>query len=337
MGKRWTHEEDEILRIYYPERGAALADLLPNRTACAIIHRKERLKIRRIFRKKTKGTRIVKDTARNREIRRRRLAGELLHIIGKDYGITRESVRQICLGIPNINRIRNVIDKRIRAEIKQEKKAFDVIASFHAGYKKGRDDECWEWTKAKNPITGYGSHAKGSKTVFAGVGRTAHRRAWYLATGEMPPRGRLRCIMHTCDNNLCVNPAHLILGTAKMNHYDAVLKGRKRNQWIVPKLSNSDVIEIRETYKTPADCIAMAEKYNVSATLVYTVARGIARTGGGKEQYLRRIRKLTNYQAKAIRSMYSTGRWSMQKLGDYYGLHLSSIRQIVKGKTYKDV
>lgn len=39
-----------------------------------------------------------------------------------------------------------------------------------------------------------------------------------------------KCIMHTCDNPPCVNPSHLIMGTAKDNMLDKSKKGRARNQ-----------------------------------------------------------------------------------------------------------
>ena len=266
---------------------------------------------------------------RNATIRKRRLGGETLMSIAKDYGITRERIRQICLYIPCINIIRGAIDKRIKARIKEERKAFDVVSSFHANYKKGDDDECWIWTKSKNPVTGYGHHVAGNKTVFAGVGNSAHRRAWYLATGNIPPVGMSSCIMHTCDNKLCVNPAHLILGTPKMNHDDAVAKGKKEFGRRFKKLSYDEVKEIRKEYKRASDCHALAKKYNVSTSLIYRIAMRYARKDRG--------RKLTNYQAKAIRYMYSTGKWTLRELGNHYGVGFGTISQITTGKTYKDV
>lgn len=47
--------------------------------------------------------------------------------------------------------------------------------------------------------------------------KLAHRLAYELFRGEIPT-GLL--VRHTCDIKLCVNPYHLILGTAKDNAAD---------------------------------------------------------------------------------------------------------------------
>lgn len=76
---------------------------------------------------------------------------------------------------------------------------------------------CNPWTKAINNL-GYGISWKDGKTI------SAHRKVYEELNGPIP-KGLV--VRHTCDNRSCVNPKHLILGTAKQNSQDMVERNRQ--------------------------------------------------------------------------------------------------------------
>lgn len=136
-------------------------------------------------------------------------------------------------------------------------KLCDATFRFHAMTDKRGPDECWPW-KGGTYNAGYGSHS------WRGKKRGANRVAWEIANGRNAPDDL--DVLHSCDTPLCVNPAHLRLGTHKENMLDKVLKGRHPT-----KLTPQQVLEIRAA---DATVTALAKKYGVTAGQISGIRRG---------------------------------------------------------------
>jgi hypothetical protein len=103
-------------------------------------------------------------------------------------------------------------------------KPIDPIIRFWKFVDRKGPEDCWNWTGgcAGPPGNEYGSFQPGGRAVK----RTkAHRFSYTIHCGPIPDG---LFVMHTCDNRLCVNPAHLQLGTPLDNMRDKIAKGRER-------------------------------------------------------------------------------------------------------------
>ncbi len=79
-------------------------------------------------------------------------------------------------------------------------------------------EDCWMWIGNKG--SGNYGYIRYENKV-----RSAHRLS-YEAFVESIPEGL--CVLHKCDNTLCVNPNHLFLGTQQDNIRDRENKNRGR-------------------------------------------------------------------------------------------------------------
>lgn len=125
--------------------------------------------------------------------------------------------------------------------------------------KSGGPDGCWPWTSAT--ALGYGVFWLNGGNV------KAHRLAWELTIGPIPPGEGYHgtCVCHKCDNPICVNPAHMFLGSVADNAADCSRKFRKnpgeknRNA----KLTDAFVLEARKAHASGASIRGLARKYGV--------------------------------------------------------------------------
>jgi hypothetical protein len=146
-----------------------------------------------------------------------------------------------------------------------------------------KTDNCWNWLASVNHH-GYGQINSGHKFIYK-----AHRLSWLIHFGAIPDK---LLVMHKCDNRRCVNPEHLMLGTASDNTKDMVsknrAKGKSRPGELNPnaKLTNAQVLEIRSLYVARCNRIPqqmyikaedIAKMFNVSTASIYNIALGFSR------------------------------------------------------------
>ena len=125
---------------------------------------------------------------------------------------------------------------------------------------------CWVWTGPQNG-DGYGLFTLTSlrRQVLA------HRFAWELLRGPIPPRLQ---VLHTCpggDNRLCVNAlSHLRPGTNQENVRDASERGTRAIQ-----LLPCDVQAIRARLAQGTLQAVLAEEFGVSQMTISHVSRRV--------------------------------------------------------------
>lgn len=131
--------------------------------------------------------------------------------------------------------------------------------------------ECLLW---QGPPTraGYGLIWLNGKNV------QVHRAAYEASKGPIPTG---LVVLHSCDNRLCVNSAHLTAGTHAANTADMVSKGRdvkaSGEDHGMAKLTDAQVAEIRRRY-VPRDKVnggsALAREFGISQPVLSSIVLG---------------------------------------------------------------
>ena len=91
--------------------------------------------------------------------------------------------------------------------------------------------DCIEWQLGRD------SDGYGRISVGGGRNKRVHRVAAMIFIGIVTDSDH---VLHTCDNVICVNPAHLFLGNHNENMKDRSRKGRVRSH-VVPKESSAKI------------------------------------------------------------------------------------------------
>ena len=189
--------------------------------------------------------------------------------------------------------------------------------------------------------------------VSAVVGnQLSHRLSYEDAKGRIP-KGMI--IRHSCDNTLCVNPSHLIRGSQKQNVADMDARGRRVPPKVfgeknyLSKLTNEQVIEIRQAYIAGDTIYEIGPRYGIKPNSVSDLTTGRAwkhLLGVNGAPTLADLKaraaigtnssaKVTKEIAAKIRQRLSTGELG-KDLAVEYGLHKATISQIKLRKSWND-
>lgn len=136
--------------------------------------------------------------------------------------------------------------------------------------------ECWEW-QWNLTGDGYGSMSLPGLKI-----QRAHRASWLFHYGNLPSD---KLVLHTCDNKICVNPAHLYLGTTQDNTRDAIerghfprgpnlKKGQPGERNCKAKLTEKQVNKIRKYHESwNMSNTAIAKKYKVNRSTIINLLK----------------------------------------------------------------
>lgn len=222
---------------------------------------------------------------------------------------------------------------------------------------------CWIWKGTVNAkgSDGYGLIAGklyGKRYVETGKQMLAHRVSWIMANGEIPDSASYHgmVVMHTCDNRLCVNPFHLVLGSQADNVRDMDQKKRANRIGITPKSGTKhprailDDLLLLFVRNSPLGTKALTELLHVSRDTIKRARNGHSYLDENAESAralnAERIKhrpdmagsknrnaKFTDDQVREILASAENG----AQIARRYGVDKSVIHKMRRRETYLDV
>ena len=136
------------------------------------------------------------------------------------------------------------------------------------------ENGCWVWQAAT--VTGDRSRGFYGCATYGGKGIKAHRLMFQLLNPDVDINGKYIC--HTCDNTLCINPAHLYAGTPNDNVQDKMRRGRHKPMRGVlnghAKLTEDQVRLAKERIAIGVTCARLARDFGVDKATISKIKHG---------------------------------------------------------------
>lgn len=134
---------------------------------------------------------------------------------------------------------------------------------------------CWDW-KGKPMADGAGVY-QSDTCIILGITK-AYRISMFLYKHEEYMANEELCVLHSCDRRICVNPAHLRMGTDIENINDRDTRGRQ----VAPKgesngsakFTDEQIKEIQELRRGGMIYTDIAAQYNVSRRTIEKICLG---------------------------------------------------------------
>lgn len=232
-------------------------------------------------------------------------------------------------------------------------RAGDVAHRFWSRVEKRGPEECWNWS-GKPSASGYGrigGELNGERIAEKCRTQLAHRVSWLIHNGPIPTDGPAPhgwVVMHKCDNRLCVNPAHLELGSQADNVKDMDAKKRanrvSRSGLDNPRfaLTADQLAEVLQSRERSADLanrfgvcktvIQRARKSHLSSEYLSELEQEIRRRGAPKGADVANAR-LADQTVRQIRASDITN----EKWAALLGVSETTVAQARRRQTYRHV
>lgn len=267
------------------------------------------------------------------EARVRFAGGETIIALAKEFGVSKGNMRSAIRGVrwkfaggpilpvpPNSGGNRRSTKKDFNLE--------NVLASAGRFWKKvdvGRSDECWSWKAGLSP-DGYGMFWLCGKT------RRASIVSAMLDSKSLIDPGLI--VLHSCDHSYCVNPGHLSVGTHKDNALDRVSRARGCGEFNgSSKLSEYDVIKIREKRATGQSTYKLAQQYGVTNGNISNIVKGnIWKHVGGPLTTDFNSKALTVDKVNSVRALLSDNNMTCKEIADILNVGVTSVHRIRKNE-----